>query len=176
MVASFLSRYLMLAAFGAALLVGIQVPNFVDQYANRVDARLRQVQQDLAGFEQIAQRYFNGSFDALIASHATNPDPRIRAEIAPLRQMVESEHRLSADKAALAGPLYRRLWHVAVSGDRTLLKETWDRYAPVFLLDRGALLVGVIFAFGVCLILELLLALARGVVALFRRPARRIRA
>lgn len=176
MLISFLSRYLMLAVFGAALLVGIQVPNFVGQYANRVDARLRQVQQDLAGFEQVAQRYFRGSLDALIASHATDPDPRIRAETAPLRQMVDAERRLSADQAALAGPLYRRLWHVAVSGDRPLLKETWDRYAPVFLLDRDALLVGGIFAFGICLVLELLLALARGIVALFRRPARRIRA
>lgn len=172
---SFLPRYLMVAIFGVALLGGVQVPNYVSQYAQRVDAQLQQVQRDLAGFRVVAKRFFHGDINALIAAHATSSDPAFRAEAAPLRKMVESEQRLVAEQAALSGPIYQQAWYVAVHGDPTLLRATWARYAPAFQLNRGALVIGAGVAFGVCFALEILIVLLRGSFRVLR-PRRATRA
>lgn len=159
---SFLPRYLLVAIFGAALLGGVQVPNFVTQYAQQVGARLQQVEQDLAGFRQIAQRYFHGSMDALVAAHEASADPRFRAEAAPLRQMVESEQALKAQQAGLSGSVYQQSLYVALHGDPALLDATWAHYAPAFQLNRDALVIGAGLAFGLCFLIEILFVCLRG--------------
>lgn len=172
---SFLPRYLIVMVFGAVLLCGVQVPNFVNQYAQRVDAHLKQVQQDLVGFRAVAQRFFHGDIDALIAAHDASHDPHFRAEGVPLREMVDSERRLTAQHAALAGSMYAQAAYIALHGDRALLRETWKGYAPAFLLDRDALVIGAGLAFGVCFTLEILIALLRGIWRLiFGRRAVRV--
>ncbi|TAM12750.1 MAG: DUF2937 family protein [Nevskiaceae bacterium] len=158
---SFLPRYLIVALFGAVLLGGVQVPNFVHQYAQRVDAHFQQVQQDLAGFRAVAVQYFHGDLAALVAAHDTSPDPRFRAEGVPLHRMMDSERQLAAQHAGLSGPVYEQTVFVALHGDRALLRETWAGYKAAFLLDRDALVMGIALAFGVCFVVEFLLLLLR---------------
>lgn len=166
---SFLPRYLLVAVFGAVLLGGVQIPNFVHQYAQRVDARFRQVEQDLAGFRAVAAQYFHGDLAALVAAHDTSPDPRFRAEGVPLQQMIDAERRLAAQRAGLSGSVYGQAWFVALHGDYPLLRETWAGYKAAFLLDRDALVLGAGLAFGVCFALEFLLLLLRVLVTGGRR-------
>lgn len=170
---SFLPRYLMVVIFGAALLGGVQVPNYVSQYAQRVDAQLQQVRQDLAGFRAVARRFFHGDMDALIAAHETSSDPAFRAEAAPLRKMVATERHLAAQQAALSGPVYQQAWYVALHGDPALLRATWNGYAPAFQLNRDALVIGAAVAFGLCFALELLILLLRGTFRGLRRQGAR---
>src|SRR5581483_6371599 len=66
---SFLYRYLLILIACVALLMGIQIPSFVDQYEKRLDAHLQEVQADLKGYQDIANRDFGGSMEALIRRH-----------------------------------------------------------------------------------------------------------
>ncbi|HEU0198498.1 MAG TPA: DUF2937 family protein [Nevskiaceae bacterium] len=169
---SFVPRYLLMLAFGVALLAGVQVPNFVTQYTQRVDAHLKQVQQDLAGFQAVAQKFFHGDLMALVAAHDTSSDPAFRAEGVPLRQMVESERRLGAEHAGLSGSVYHQTLYLLGHADPALLKETWRGYAPAFSLSRDALVLGAGLAFGLCLLAELSALFLRASFNLMR-PRRR---
>jgi hypothetical protein len=46
-----LYRYLSIAIAGAAILIGIQIPNFVDQYEKRLDAHVIEVTTNMRGFQ-----------------------------------------------------------------------------------------------------------------------------
>ncbi|MDN5509332.1 MAG: DUF2937 family protein, partial [Pseudomonas sp.] len=53
-----LLSYLRLVLFAVGLLVGVQVPGFINDYAKRVEAHLIEAQTGLRGFESTAQQFF----------------------------------------------------------------------------------------------------------------------
>ena len=55
-----LLSYLRLVLFAVGLLVGVQVPGFISDYAKRVEAHLIEAQTGLRGFDATAQQFFNG--------------------------------------------------------------------------------------------------------------------
>jgi len=65
--------YLRLILFAVGLLAGVQVPGFIDQYAQRVSAHQIEVATDFRGFQQVADQYFGGSVEALIAAGSSAP-------------------------------------------------------------------------------------------------------
>src|SRR5450830_1623024 len=64
-----LLSYLRLVLFAIGLLVGVQVPGFINDYAKRVEAHLIEAQTGLRGFESTAQQFFNGDLQALVAHY-----------------------------------------------------------------------------------------------------------
>ncbi len=47
-----LREYLRLATFALSMLIGLQLPGFMNQYQQRVDAHLKEAQHNLGGFRQ----------------------------------------------------------------------------------------------------------------------------
>ncbi|CAN5150233.1 DUF2937 family protein [soil metagenome] len=167
-------RYLLIVVACAAVLVGVQLPNFVDQYRHRLDAHLREVTANLQGWQGIADRYFKGSLQGLVDYHVASPDPVFRAEADPLRDLMARRARFTSQTEALGDAnLAQQLVFLASRGDRELLAETRNGYSVTVPLDARALTAGLITAAGVLVVLECLFALAR---RLFRRPppARRL--
>ncbi|MDC0601963.1 DUF2937 family protein, partial [Aliiglaciecola sp.] len=66
--------YLRLILFASSVLVGVQVPGFISQYEQRVDAHLIEAKQNLQGFQFTADRYFNGDMKKLIAHYRASDD------------------------------------------------------------------------------------------------------
>ena len=64
---SIFRAYSRLAVFAVGILLGIQVPSFVEQYNQRIDAHFREVNINLSGFQDTADRLFDGDLEALIA-------------------------------------------------------------------------------------------------------------
>jgi hypothetical protein len=50
--------------------------------------------------------------------------------------------RMERELAALKTDVWHRVAHIAVSGDREVIVQTWNGYEPVVVLSRDALLVG----------------------------------
>lgn len=157
----FLYRYLIVIVACLALLVGLQVPNFVDQYEKRVDAHLREVSNNLQSFQAIADKYFAGDLNKLIELHRNSGEKPFQEEGAAIAQMVQRKLRFEADLAALQTILPLKAFRVLFQGDRELIDEVLGQYSYAVPLNQDALLLGAIFAFSVLLMLELLLALAR---------------
>jgi DUF2937 family protein len=164
--------YLRLILFAVGLLAGVQAPGFIDQYAKRVSAHQIEVATDFRGFQQTADRYFGGSVEALIAHHAASQDPPFQQEGRAIQAMYDRLNALTAELAALRGPLIAQIVHVALRPNREILAETRAAYSYTVPLSPAAILCGVVAGALLALCVE---ALYRGLWRLLR-PARMARA
>lgn len=171
MLLSILHRYLIVIAACVSLLLGLQLPNLADQYQKRVDAHLREVQTNFLPFQDIANKYFNGSIEKLIELHRQSDVKAFQEEGAAIEKMFQRKQRFEAEFAALQTSLLNRLMHIALHADQEMLDETLAQYTYAVPLNQEALTVGAITAIVVLLLVELLLALARHLTALIVRKA-----
>ena len=168
-----LYRYLMILVACIALLLGLQIPNFVDQYEKRVDAHLREVTVNLQPFQEIANKYFGGDLNKLIALHHNSGEKPFQEEGAAIEKMVQRKLRFEADLAALQTSLPLKAWHVLIHGDREMIDEALGQYSYNVPLNQDALIFGAGAALVILLLVESLLALARLASARFFRSVPR---
>lgn len=156
-----LSRFFLLLIASGALLLGIQVPGFVDQYQKRVDAHFQEVSTNLKPFQEIADRLHGGSIVALIEKHEQSSDATFHAEGDAIRKMHDRFLRFQNEKIQLQAALPQQLVWMATGADRELLLETRRNYSFGILLDRTALIAGFSCMIVVVIVLELLASLFR---------------
>ena len=165
-----LYRYTLILIACAALLVGIQIPNFVDQYEKRLDAHLSEVKNNLQGYQDIADRLYGGSLSALIAKHQQSTDPAFQQETQPIANIVHRYEHFSKELAALASGLTGKIAHIVTKGDRELITETYNNYSFAVPLNETAVTSGFIFMGVVVFLVEALrLAITR-----LLRPRRKL--
>jgi hypothetical protein len=156
-----LYRYLMIIVACVTLLLGLQIPNFVDQYQKRVDAHLREVTANLQPFQDIAAKYFGGDMNKLIELHRTSGEKPFQEEGVAIEKMVARKLRFEADLAALNTSLPLQALHVLFRGDKEIRDEALAQYSYAVPLNRDALVFGACVAIAILLLVELLFALAR---------------
>jgi hypothetical protein len=140
---------------GAVLAAGC-VPSFVAQYRQRLGGMLDQATQDLALFQDIANRFHGGDIQRLIKHHLASSDPTFRAEGTAIQVMVETVARLRESLAALNTGFYGQLEYLVRDGDPAVARATWDAFVPAMSLTTEALLFA--FASGVVVWLLFLVA------------------
>ncbi len=153
-----LRGYLRLVIFTVGLLLGVQAPGFVDQYAKRVSAHYIEAKHNFAGFQQAADQYFNGDVAALIAHHLASPDVVFKGEAKTIGALFARIKTLGAELDAMSGSSISKLIHVAVNPNRDILKETSAAYSYTVPLSPDAILYGVSVGLVVSLAIELVLA------------------
>ncbi len=163
---SIVHRYLMIFIFGACLIIGIQIPNFIDQYEKRIDAHYIEVLQNFRGFQEIANRYYGGDIEALIKRHETSTDETFQAEGKPIEQMYKRMLRFEREKASLDTTYPKKAIHVIVNGDREIIEETYSNYSAGIVLDKLAILSGIVVSVAACFLLELILILGKRIIRL----------
>lgn len=152
------ANYLRLIIFAAGLLVGVQVPGFVDQYAKRVSAHEIEARENFRGFQEIADKYFSGDVEALIAHHAASEDRTFKDEAASIRTIYDRLVMLTAESAAMRRPLLAQIAHVAFSPNRAIFLETRAAYSYTVPLSPAAIASGIGFGAILAVIAESLLA------------------
>ncbi len=153
-----LRGYLRLVVFALGLLVGVQGPAFVDQYAKRVSAHYLEVKHNFAGFQQAADQYFNGDVSALVAHHLQSPDRVFRGEAKTIGDLFARMKSLAAELDALNGSTLARLIHIIVNPNREILQETTSAYSYTVPLSPEAISYGVVAGLVLALAVELILA------------------
>ena len=134
-----LLSYLRLVLFAIGLLVGVQVPGFINDYAKRVEAHLIEAQTGLRGFESTAQQFFNGDLQALVAHYRASDDPVFQSDANSLGAMLDRQVALDKQFQAMQGPWYIRALQVAVAADPDIRLETWNGYSYQILLAPEAM-------------------------------------
>lgn len=152
--------FLSLMAAGA-LLTGIQLPGFVDQYPMRLDAHFLEVSANLRPFQEISDGLRGGRSKILIQKHERSTGPTCCAEGAAIRRMQVRFLRFENERIQLQASLPVQLLWIARQGDRELLDQTRRNYSFGILLDRGAVIAGFSFMIAVVVLLELLASLFR---------------
>jgi hypothetical protein len=166
-----LYRYFIVVVACIALLIGLQIPNFVDQYQKRVNAHLREVTINLQPFQEIANKYFGGDIQKLIELHRTSTEKPLQEEGTAIEKMLARKLRFETDIAALNTNLPLKVLHVLFHGDREMLNEVISQYSYAVPLNQDALIFGACVALIFLFLLEMLLALARiAAKKLFQKP------
>ena len=160
--------YFRLILFCSGLLIGIQVPAVVDQYEKRIDAHLSEALQILAGFQQTADRYFDGSVQNLVKHYENSDDPVFNNDARNIRFISERVATLQAEAETLQQHALWRVLHVVTSPDKQIIQQTMQQYSYMILIDPQALIWGVICGFLIATLLEGTLHLLAYCVLCFR--------
>lgn len=156
-----LYRYLIVIVACVAMLAGLQIPNFVDQYQKRIDAHLREVTVNLQPFQDIADKYFGGDLAKLIELNLKSNEKPLQEEGVAMEQMVKRKLRFEADIAALQVSLPKKAVYILLNGDREIIDEALGQYTYAVPLDQDALMFGAGVAIAILVCAELLFALLR---------------
>jgi len=162
-------HYISMLIFTAAVMLGVQIPNFVDQYSKRLDAHAKEVNVSFDEYLKIAKKYGTGSIEALIKKHEGSPDLTFQAEAEPIRQNYMRKKRFDAELKALEAPFLSKAFHILVNSDREILLDTWVNYSANVPLNSLAAICGLAFGLAASLLLELFWSLFW---KLFRRERR----
>lgn len=168
MLISFLRTSTRLLVFGGGLLLGIQVPAFVDQYSQRVDAHYREVSANISGFQRTADEMFGGDLGNLVEYYRQSNDRVFESDAASVQNIVDRYYRISAEYDAMQSNLVAVVMHVLFTADAELLTETRNQYSYTVPLNGIALQWGLAAAVVLFLITELCIGCCAGCVRLVR--------
>lgn len=169
---SFIYRYFLIIVACAAILVGIQIPNFVDQYEKRLDAHFREVSKNIQGYLEIANQFHNKNMEALIKKHEASTDPTFRQEAKPIKEMYGRYVRFSKEKLAMDTDFVHKVLHLILARDNELFLETKEQYSFAILLNQVSVATGAVTALAVLILLEVLCLSARRTFGFSKRPGK----
>lgn len=139
--------YLRIILFCGGLLIGIQIPAVVDQYAKRIDAHLTEALDALMGFQQTADRYFKGNIQDLISHYENNNDPVFKSDAINILFISDRVNHLQSEQMALKQSVLVRTAHVLFFADNKIFQQTLEQYSYMILIDPQALIWGLISGF-----------------------------
>ncbi|MCG8413544.1 MAG: DUF2937 family protein, partial [Pseudomonadales bacterium] len=155
MVLSLIRTSARLFFFGGGLLLGIQVPAFVDQYSQRVDAHYREVSINVSGFQSTADDLFAGDLQALVEYYRESNDLVFNRDSDSLQLIVDRYYRIQAEQEALQANFVAAALHVIFAADRELFAEAREQYSYTVPLNGLALQWGLAAAVILFLLAEL---------------------
>ncbi len=162
----------------AVLIVGVfaggMVPSYLAQYRQRVGGALGQALKDLAPFQEIADRFHQGSLTKLVQHHLASTDTTFRAEGAAIQAMVDSVASLRNAVNALDANVFQQLVYLVTQGDAALLQATWAAFRPSFGLSVDSLAMALGFGITVWLAFMALWWLGATLWARRAAPPRRV--
>ncbi len=166
-----LRSYLRLILFTCGLLLGVQVPGLINDYGQRVQAHLLESREGLKGFQQTAQRFFNGDLDALVRHYRSSDDPVFNSDANSIESLQIRNRLLEGEWQALQGGWLSRTLHVLTRPDPAIREETLKGYSYQILLTPEAASWGLGCAVLFALVVESLLLLVGWVIMGGRRKA-----
>jgi len=138
------------------LIVGVvaggMVPSYLAQYRQRVGGALGQALQDLAPFQQIADRFHEGSLAKLIQHHLASTDPTFHAEGAAIQAIADSVASLRSALTALDTDVFHQLAYLLRQPDPAMAQATWDAFRPSFGITADSLLMAGAFGLSIWLV------------------------
>lgn len=149
--------YLKLAVLIFGVLIGVQIPGFVSQYGQNLDARVAESSKGLSQFQQDADQYFNGNLQQLLEHYDRNQDPVIVAGGQSIKALVLRNQMLTQAQSNFHQSLYSPYLQVFVSPIAEIRQDVWNHYEYKVILNAEAISIGVIFGLMVLALSELAL-------------------
>lgn len=156
-----LSQLLDKIFFAALLLLGMQIPNFVMQYQQTIAAHFQEAQQQLEQYQTIADRFYRGDLEKLLAVHQSNYVEAISAEAGILERLIQRNAYLRQQLKALSDKqLHQQLLHLLKQPDLAIAEEVYQSYRLTVPLNSEALITGLVLALALNIAVHITLALA----------------
>ena len=137
-----IQRYSLKLIFAFTLLLGLQLPNFLQQYEHRLDAHFLEVQSQLQQYQDLADLYFSGNLQALITKHKHSDVLLFRKEALIIAKLANRFDLLQDKKRALQGALPARLYFLVGEINHPLFLETKKNYNAEVVLSQDSIILG----------------------------------
>jgi len=142
--------------FTIAFILGVQLPEFMQQYQQRLAGHLAEAKLQLAQFEVIAQQHFDGSLVTMVTRYKDNSEASIIStgeliERLSMRVDYLASHLEQITTADYLQSVYLFLWHL----DKQIATGTAQQYAMAIPLELQAIATGATFAIALLLLKEL---------------------
>lgn len=152
-----LLEYCKITIFVMAVLSGVQVPGFIDQYGKSLAAHVAESNTSMAAFQDDAERFFKGDILQLIAHYDKTDDPVFVEGGGSIRALVLRNQQLLEAHSAYQSSLLSRYAHVFLSPLTEIQTEVWGSFTHSIVLNKEAIIFGVFFGLMVLAMCELLL-------------------
>ena len=146
--------YLRLILFAGGVLLGVQVPEFVDQYGKNLRSHLLESSLSLQEFKGDAQRYFNGDLDKLIAHYQNKADPVIKDGGASISAIYSRNLHLKQAWATFSKSTYSAYSQVFFTPLADIKNEVWSNFTYAIVLNQSAIISGLCCGFLLALLVE----------------------
>ncbi len=153
----FIREYTIRLMFAFGILMGVQIPGFVAQYTQRLEAHHFEAIDNFSGFQETANNYFNGDANALIQWHRQSDDPIFSEEADAVEALHLRLAELTEQQSRLQTHLPGQLFQIIVHPNQSLLQETTHSYQATIPLTINAIICGLVFAVLASLLTELML-------------------
>lgn len=161
--------YTRLIFFAIGMVIGLQVPAFVDLYAQRVNAHYLEVVANFSGFQKTADRHFNGNVEAMIRHHENSGDKVFIEGGENIRSIWLRLQRFERENQLMQKGLHERVWHVLTAPDKELFSESKSTYNYTVPINADAVVYGVIAGAFVAIVFDVFWLLLAGVFGVSRR-------
>ncbi|QYJ82279.1 DUF2937 family protein [Shewanella aegiceratis] len=152
-----LMDYLRLLLFVCGVLLGVQVPAFVDQYGKALAAHTQEAKQSLAEFQRDADRFFGGDIDRLIAHYKQNPDAVFNAGGESIEALYQRYQLLSSALTEFNQSGYGGFDRLVLAPLPEIRDQVWQHFSHSILLDGRAIAFGLVFGLLFAMFCELTL-------------------
>ena len=144
--------------FTVTFIVGVQLPEFIQQYQQRLAGHLAEAQAQLAQFSLIAQQHFDGSLITMIKRYKGNSE----ASIISTGELIE---RLSVRVDYLSNHLEQitrsdylnRVYQFILSLDKQIAGGTAEQFSMAIPLELNAIATGATLAITALILKEMTL-------------------
>ncbi|MEZ0148702.1 MAG: DUF2937 family protein [Candidatus Reddybacter sp.] len=147
--------YLRLILFTGGVLLGVQMPGFIEQYGKSLQAHLLESSLSLEEFEKDAERYFDGNLNKLTAHYQNNPDPIIKDGGASISAIYSRNLNLEQAWVGFSKNTYSAYKHVLLEPLTDVKNEVWSNYTYSIVLNQSAIISGLCCGFLLALLIEL---------------------
>ncbi len=169
---TFLIAYLRLVLFFGGVLVGIQLPMFVDQYGKSLESHYLESQRSVGQFRDEAIRHFGGDMDALIAHYRRSGDPVFQDGGESLQALYDRNRELERHLFSFRENAWSAYTQAFFTPVQDVQAEVRKNFSYAIKLDAGAISFGLACGFVLSLIGELLLRALAALILPPRRSAR----
>lgn len=161
--------YIRLSFFACGLLLGVQVPAYVSDFGQALNAQLIEANKAVTPFKKDAARYFDNDLNKLISHYQHLNDDIVGHGAEHIKQLSMREKILEKAVTAFANSPYL---YTFTSDLSDIKLQVWRRFEGQIILKQDSITAALIAAISIALLAELigfmcLSAIKRGCVFLF---------
>ncbi len=150
-----ISEYFRLIVFVMAMLVGIQAPSFVDQYGKSLESHLRESNLSLAEFQDDADKFFSGDLLKLIEHYQNTDDQVFNSGGESIDALYQRNQILQSASQEFKQSLFSPYFVTLKNPIPDIRDEVRENYTYSIILNKIAILLGVVFGFFALIIIAL---------------------
>jgi len=149
--------YLRLILFLGGVLVGIQVPGFVDQYGKSLKSHFIESETNLNEFKDDAEKYFGGDMEKLIVHYKKDKDPVFTSGGESIDSIYQRNTELKVALADFNSGTISAYFQVFLTPVKDIKSEVWRDYTYSIRLDPSAISVGLVTGLLIAVLAEIFL-------------------